>query len=275
MEYLEIRFYCQPAMNEILIAWLSDAGFDMFEEAEDGLKAYIPSNLFSESSFNEALESIPGAKGLAAVRTFIPAKNWNSQWESNFEPVTIANKLHIRAPFHPSQNYETEIIIEPKMSFGTGHHSTTSMMSELMLDLSIEGKSVLDMGCGSGILAILAGKFKAKSVLAIDNDDWAIENCIENCQRNNVTEIETLKGEAYILQNKKFDIILANINRNVLLTDMKTYSDTLNVGGQLLLSGFFVEDHRIICEAAMDQGLQLQKELEKLNWKAIQFTKIA
>jgi len=144
-----------------------------------------------------------------------------------------------------------------------------------MLDLSIEGKSVLDMGCGSGILAILAGKFKSKSVLAIDNDDWAIENCIENCQRNNVTEIETLKGEAYILQNKKFDIILANINRNVLLTDMKTYSDTLNVGGQLLLSGFLVEDHRIICEAAMDQGLQLKKELEKLNWKAIQFTKIA
>jgi len=261
-------------MNEILIAWLSDAGFDMFEEAEDGLKAYIPSTSFRETDLNEAVEAIPGAKNLRMERTLIPAQNWNIQWESNFEPVTIAGKIHIRAPFHPAQNFETELIIEPKMSFGTGHHSTTSMMSELMLSLDMDGRSVLDMGCGSGILAILAKKFNAGNVLAVDNDDWAIENCVENCIRNNTSDIETIKGESSILPGKKFDIILANINRNVLLADMKTYSNALNKGGHLLLSGFLTEDREIICEAATNEGMKIQKETEKLNWKAIQFTKI-
>ena len=261
-------------MNEILIAWLSDAGFDMFEEVEDGLKAYIPSSSFRETNLDEVMEAIPGVKNLRMERTLIPAQNWNIQWESNFEPVTIAGKIHIRAPFHPAQNYEIELIIEPKMSFGTGHHSTTSMMAELMLTLDIAGRSVLDMGCGSGILAILAKMFNAGNVLAVDNDDWAIENCVENCIRNNTPDIETIKGESSILPGKKFDIILANINRNVLLADMKTYSNALNQGGHLLLSGFLTEDRDIICNTATNEGLKIQKETEKLNWKAIQFTKI-
>ncbi len=274
MEYLEIRFYCKPAMNEILIAWLGNAGFDMFEELEDGLKAYIPSAEFDERNFKDVIASIPEAENIPFDKSLIKEQNWNSQWESNFEPVTIADKVHIRAPFHPSKNFETELVIEPKMSFGTGHHATTSMMAELMLSLDINGKSVLDMGCGSGILAILAAKFKAVNIVAVDNDDWAIENCLENSTRNNSSDIKIIKGESEILKGLSFDIILANINRNVLLADIPLYVESLNKNGQLLLSGFLSEDRQMILNRAAESGLLLQKELSRLNWMAMQFIKV-
>ena len=273
MEYLEVRFYCKPAMNEILIAWLGNAGFDMFEEMEDGLKAYIPSVEFNEKNFNEVIASIPDAENIPFERTLIKEQNWNSQWESNFEPVTIADKVYIRAPFHPTKNFETELVIEPKMSFGTGHHATTSMMAELMLSLNMEGKSVLDMGCGSGILAILAAKFNAINIVAIDNDDWAIENCLENSIRNNSSDIKIIKGESEILNGLSFDIILANINRNVLLADIPLYVESLNDNGMLLLSGFLSEDRSMIFNKASESGLQFQKEMTRLNWMAMQFIK--
>ena len=273
MEYLEVRFYCKPAMNEILIAWLGNAGFDMFEEIEDGLKAYIPSVEFNEKNFNEVIASIPDAENIPFERTLIKEQNWNSQWESNFEPVTIADKVYIRAPFHPTKNFETELVIEPKMSFGTGHHATTSMMAELMLSLNMEGKSVLDMGCGSGILAILAAKFNAINIVAIDNDDWAIENCLENSIRNNSSDIKIIKGESEILNGLSFDIILANINRNVLLADIPLYVESLNDNGMLLLSGFLSEDRSMIFNKASESGLQFQKEMTRLNWMAMQFIK--
>ncbi len=273
MDYFEIRFYCNPAMNEILIAWLGNSGFDMFEEIEDGLKAYIPTQEFNEENLLLALSNIQGSENIKFDKTFIKEQNWNSQWESNFEPVTIVGKIHIRAPFHPANNFELEIIIEPKMSFGTGHHATTSMMAELMLSVPLEGKSVLDMGCGNGILAILASKLNAGKILAVDNDDWAIENCRENCLRNNTPEVETLKGESEILSGRKFDVILANINRNVLISDMHIYAASLLKDGFLLLSGFLTEDRKMICDKAKEAGLNLQKETDRLNWMAIQFTK--
>lgn len=258
-------------MNEILIAWLGTSGFDMFEELEDGIKAYVPSEVFNEKEMLSIISAIPDSENIRFEKSFIKDQNWNSQWESNFEPVSIAGKIHIRAPFHPAQNFETELIIEPKMSFGTGHHATTSMMSELMLSVPLKDKAVLDMGCGSGILAILAAKFKASKILAVDNDDWAIENCIENCQRNNVSGIKTLKGESEILSGKKFDVILANINRNVLLADIPLYVSSMNEKAQLLLSGFLKEDKEMICTKAAGSGLKVMKEMERSNWMAIQF----
>lgn len=273
MEYTEIRFYCMPAMNEILIAWLGTSDFDMFEEIEDGLKAYIPAAKFDEEKMLETISLIPEMENIRYEQTLIKDQNWNSQWESNFEPVTVAGQIHVRAPFHPTENYPLEIIIEPKMSFGTGHHSTTYMMAELMLQVSFDGKAVLDMGCGSGILAILAAKLKATNILAIDNDDWAIENCLENCMRNDTSEIEIRKGESAILKGQHFDVILANINRNVLLQDMEVYAGALNQSSKLLLSGFLKEDKQMILEKAKSCGLIFQKEAERLNWMAIQFIK--
>ena len=272
MEYIEIRFLCTPAMSEILIAFLGSANFDLFEELEDGLKAYAPSKVYNEEEMQAAIANIPGSENIKFEKTLIEEQNWNSQWESNFEPVTIADRIHIRAPFHPKQDYETELIIEPKMSFGTGHHATTSMMTELMLSLQLASKNVLDMGCGSGILAILAAKFNAGKILAVDNDSWAIENCKENCLRNDTAQIETLKGESEILSGRNFDIILANINRNVLLADMTRYKSSLNKGGHLLLSGFLKEDRKLILDKAVESGLKFEKETEKLNWLAMQFS---
>ncbi|MBP6334751.1 MAG: 50S ribosomal protein L11 methyltransferase [Bacteroidia bacterium] len=273
MEYLEIRFYNDPSMSEILLAWLGESGFDTFVEREGGLNAYIPSSDFDEQKMLAVIAGIPGMENIRYEKTFIKDQNWNTQWESNFEPVTIANKIHIRAPFHPKKNYDIELVIEPKMSFGTGHHSTTSMMAELMLSVPMQDKSLLDMGCGSGILAILAAKFGATKILAIDNDDWAIENCKENCMRNDAAMIQVKKGESELLNGLAFDIILANINRNVLLADIPTYAASLKSGGVLLLSGFLSEDKEMIAECAQSVGLKQSGDDQRLNWMAMKFVK--
>ncbi len=271
MEYLELRFYNDPALSEILLAWLGESGFDMFTEREEGLNAYIPAKDFNEAFLTQLLSEIPGMENIRYEKTFIEDQNWNTQWESNFEPVTIAGKVHIRAPFHPPENFETELIIEPKMSFGTGHHSTTSLMVEFMLSLPMKGKTVLDMGCGSGILAILASKFKAERIVAVDNDDWAVENCRENCIRNSTSNVEVHKGEAGLLNGLKFDIILANINRNVLLSDMPVYATALQPGGDILLSGFLTEDRQLIYDRAAEFGLKVHAESSHLNWMVMHF----
>ena len=275
MDYTEVRFYNDASLNEAIIAWLGDNDFDMFEERTDGVNAYIEAKLFKEDNLKNVLLSIPGSgENIRYETSFIKDQNWNKKWESNFEPVSIAGIVYIRAPFHPkSIEFQHEIIIEPKMSFGTGHHATTSLMIQSILKLSVKSKVVLDMGCGTAILSILADKMGAKNIIAIDIEEWAYLNSLENCEMNNVKHISVLKGDVTLIKEKKFDIIFANINRNILLNDLHNYSDSLNSGGEILLSGILVGDKEIINECAVKNSLTYLAETEENNWLALHYIK--
>jgi ribosomal protein L11 methyltransferase len=273
MDYTEVRFYNLPEQNEILIALIADAGFDMFEEREDGVNGYIPSANFNKYEIDDLLQSNPFISNIRYETSLIKDQNWNKEWEKNFEPVLIAGSVFIRAPFHPPSQYPVELIIEPKMSFGTGHHSTTALMIELMMGINMQNKKVLDMGCGSGVLAILAEKRGAEEVVAIDFDNWAFQNTLENVSRNHCERIEVKEGTAELINGLSFEIILANINRNVLLADMDKYFRSLSNGGVLLLSGILKEDEQLIRSGAKDLGLTHQQTVGHENWIAIQFKK--
>ncbi|MBK7430269.1 MAG: 50S ribosomal protein L11 methyltransferase [Bacteroidetes bacterium] len=274
MNYIEINFTNSPELNDVILAFLSDTDFEMFEEKENGLSAYIPEDKFDEIDLNALIIQIPGSENIRFDVSLIKGRNWNKEWESNFEPVLIAKKVFIRAPFHEINNsYPYEIIIEPKMSFGTGHHSTTALMIELMLEVDLKNKSVLDMGCGSGVLAILAHKLGSGNILAVDFDEWAYENTIENCQRNNTSSIEVLKGNASVIAGRAFDVILANINRNILLADTKAYSKCLNENGILMQSGFLIEDESVLIKNAQSAGLKHVKSVHQDKWSAMLFSK--
>ena len=278
MNYIEIGIHIENNTEEtrdIICAMLGSIGFESFSDIDSGVNAYIQKNEFSEQLLKDTLEPLKDLLGnynFSAIE--IEQKNWNEEWEKNFEPIFIDQKCCIRAPFHKApENYEFDIVIEPKMSFGTGHHATTSGMIRLMLDLDLQNKTVLDMGCGTGVLAILASLKKAKPITGIDIDNWAYQNSIENAERNNCNTIEFLEGNAGLLKGKLYDIILANINRNILIADMKTYVSSLKNGGKLLLSGFYVEDLTIIKEKAELLGLHFETQLETNNWLAVQFKK--
>jgi ribosomal protein L11 methyltransferase len=224
MRYLEVKFSNFPLGfdTDLLVAELAELGFDGFQEEEGRLSAFIPSELRREDLVAELslLQNHPEVK--VSVRP-LEDKNWNQEWERNYEPVTIGGKCHVRAPFHPSLPGMTyEIVIEPKMSFGTAHHATTQLMAAWLMDLDVYGMDVLDMGCGTGILAILANKMGARSVMAVDNDEWARQNAVENLRNNNVTDGIVRLGDAAVIEAEKYDLILANINRNVLLQDMES-----------------------------------------------------
>jgi ribosomal protein L11 methyltransferase len=273
MDYTEVRFYNDASLNEILIAWLGENDFDMFEERPDGINAYIISKNFSEKNLSEIILNIPdSAKNIRYETALIKDQNWNTRWESNFEPVSVLDQVYIRAPFHPQNNqHRFEIVIEPKMSFGTGHHSTTVSMIKLMLGIEMTGKSILDMGCGTGILAILSAKLGANQIKAIDIEEWAFENCKENCQRNDAEFINVQRGDAGLLQGMKFDIILANINRNILLNDIPKYVKSLIKNGHLLLSGILISDKEILNNCAEANGLIYEREVIDNNWIALQY----
>ena len=275
MDYTEVRFYNDAALNEVIIAWLGESDYDMFEERPDGLNAYIEADKFNELSLNELLLSIPDSKENIRYETsFIKDQNWNKKWESNFDPVLIAGRVFIRAPFHSSgSEFQYEIIIEPKMSFGTGHHATTALMIELLLDADVKGKEVLDMGCGTGVLAILADKLGANKVTAIDIEEWAYENCIENCEKNDAGKVSVHYGNAGLIIEKKFNVILANINRNILLSDIPAYSKSLDENGDLFVSGILKEDKEVISHCAFQSGLTYNTEASHDNWLAIHFKK--
>lgn len=257
----------------MLIAFLDQQGFEMFEEQSDGLKAYIPAIDLAENELRSRIENIPVEFiGQAWTLTLLPDQNWNAVWESSFSPVSIAGKITVRAPFHPApESSVMDILIEPKMSFGTGHHATTALMMTAMLDQDWTGAKVLDMGCGSGVLAIVAEKLGATDLLAIDIDDWAVSNSIENCLQNNCNRIVTLKGNAALLADKKFTHILANINRNILLHDMHIYVNALDKNGILFMSGFLVQDCEVITEKALQLGLSSHQSLVQDNWMMLSF----
>ncbi|MEJ5303593.1 MAG: 50S ribosomal protein L11 methyltransferase [Bacteroidales bacterium] len=275
MNYIEIRFSIDPegGEGEVLAALLADIGFEGVVEENQLLKAYIP-----ESEFNE--ENLRDMMILAGInkpfgKSLIAEQNWNEVWESQFEPVVIAGRIYVRAPFHPDRNdIDFELVIEPRMSFGTAHHETTALMLEYLLELPLEGRSVLDMGCGTGILAIMAAKLGANPVVAIDNDTWAVSNARDNILINNTPSILIELGDAHALtQYSSFDVILANINRNILLNDMKEYCKVLNNQGIILFSGFYLNDLPAIEQAASQNQLRLISYKNKNNWVAATFAK--
>ena len=273
-QYLEFDFKIEPVepWNEILMAELIEQGFDSFTENSDGILAYIQAELLNEEELkNQWLLNHDEVK-ISYTYKEMPNINWNEEWEKNFQPINVEDKVLIRAEFHESQGLEEEIIIQPKMSFGTGHHATTYLMIQQMMDMDFQGKKVLDMGCGTSVLAIYAKKKGASDVLGIDIDEWAVENSRENAERNN-TPMRVELGTADNLGQEKFDIILANINRNILISDIPRYVQVLEPGGSLLLSGLCFFDVDDILQVCNEQNLQLQKKLQREEWVSLLLTK--
>lgn len=277
MKYVEL---CCSISNpsddivDILVAELAELGYDSFNTEGSVLLAYIPEASFVESDVRVVLSKYLPADGFKLSWESMPDKNWNEVWESNFEPIVIDDRCSIRAPFHTNLPKTTfEIVIEPKMSFGTGHHATTHQMVEFVLDNEFKGLRVLDMGCGTGILAILAAMKGASHVLAIDNDDWAFENAEENVARNASGKVDVKLGDAGLLGSEYFDVILANINRNILLADMESYVDVLVSGGLLFLSGILIEDIPVIINCAVGLGLTPLEQKDRKGWVALSFKK--
>lgn len=267
--YLEYAFTVTPLQpnSDILMAQLGAVGFESFLETDEGVLAYIqagdakPDLLFEVPILQEARVRI------SHNIKEIPQENWNADWERNFEPITVGGRCTVRAPFHEEDGAEYDIVITPKMSFGTGHHETTHMMLQQILDMPMTGTKVLDMGCGTGVLAILAAMRGAVEITAIDIDVWCYENATENVGTNGFPNILVKQGDVGAIDKTAlFDVIIANINRNILLKDMEDYTGHLKSGGILLLSGFYTEDSAMIQEKCKELGGRLEKNLVKNNW---------
>lgn len=274
MDYLELNIKLSPVrpFNEIIVAQLAEVGFESFVDTEEGVLAY---GQIAETSVEKALnETFLGEKRDDVQFSFesriIESQNWNAVWESDFEPVFVEDYVSILAPFHDrSQGKGLIVEIQPKMSFGTGHHQTTWMMSKALFELDNFPEHVLDMGTGTGVLAIIAEKLGSKTILAIDIEDWSVESTIENAERNKCRNIEVLHGDIDLIDGKSFGLILANINKNVLKTQIPFYAQTLENKGTLLLSGFFDSDVNELVAFAKEYGLTKQHVYLKDNWAAI------
>ena len=266
MNYLQIEFEINNAAeNEILIALLANAGFESFEEADKSLKAFIKEEGFTENSLQDIINIV----SVNYAITVVPQQNWNAQWESSFEPIIVNEFVAIRAAFHqPVKNVQHEIIITPKMSFGTGHHATTYMMIEQMQALDFTGKRVVDFGTGTGVLAILAEKMGALSVDAIDYDEWSIENAVENRAANNCNKINLIKAQT-IAVGKVYDIILANINLNVIFKNLAAIKVVSKKDTLILLSGFIKSDEILMSEALSAKDILQIKTIQKGEWICI------
>lgn len=276
MAYIEVYFKLEPLLpaREILYADLGNKGFEAFEDQENGVKAYIKEDEFTESLLNDLMISGIENQKIDLTIVTIENKNWNALWESNFESIVINSKCTIRAPFHAKPQVEYDVIISPQMSFGTGHHETTFLMSKELFSIDLASVDLLDMGSGTGVLAILAEKLGAKKITAIDIEEGAYINTIENCKLNNTKNIIVEKGDSKLLERSLFQVILANINKNILLQDMAVYSSCLTIGGKLLLSGFFTADIDDVMDQAVDNGLKFVGAEEKNNWAMLMFEKI-
>lgn len=271
--YLGFHFAVEPKElgSEILVAELGELPFESFIESDFGVVAYIQKQLWTENIL-EGLHILNSPEfSVSYTIEEIEQVNWNKEWEKNFEAIEVDGICHVRAPFHPKTDAMFDIIIEPKMSFGTGHHETTHMMIQHLLETDVSGKKTLDMGCGTAILAILAEMKGAQPIDAIDIDNWCYLNSIENAARNNCNQISVYEGEAALLVGKNYDVIIANINRNILLNDMQSYVDSLNKGGILLLSGFYTEDIPFIEASCVEKGLTYVKKFERNNWVSLKY----
>jgi ribosomal protein L11 methyltransferase len=271
--YLGFHFVVEPKElgSEILVAELGELPFESFIDSDLGIVAYIPKQFWTENILDDLhILSSPEFQISYTIEE-IDQVNWNEEWEKNFEAIEVDGICHVRAPFHPKTDAKFDIVIEPKMSFGTGHHETTHMMIQHLLETEVSGKKTLDMGCGTAILAILAEMKGAQPIDAIDIDNWCYLNSIENAARNNCNHITVYEGDADLLKGKKYDLIIANINRNILLNDMQTYVDCLNKDGILLLSGFYTEDIPFIDSSCIEKGLTYVKKFERNNWVSLKY----
>ncbi|MGY5353144.1 50S ribosomal protein L11 methyltransferase [Wenyingzhuangia sp. IMCC45533] len=275
MNYTGYTFTITPAQpaTDILIAELGELGFESFEETATGLEAYIQTKDWNKSILEDVFVLKSKEFDISYNYTEIEQVNWNAEWENNFEPIQVDGKVSVIAPFHEKTGLDYEIVIEPKMSFGTGHHETTHLMIKHLLELNLKDKSVLDMGTGTGILAIFAEMKGAKSVDAIDIDEWCFINTQENIEKNNCKSITPYEGDASLLVNQKYDVIIANINRNILINDLHLYNNCLNNQGKLLLSGFYTEDIPVIEKHTKELGLSTVKTYTKNNWVGLQLDK--
>ena len=271
MNYLKLTVNITPIeewLSDVLTAQLTETGFESFVETDDGFEGFIPEKDFNEEEVMNVLKAFEENYTFQVYQELIEQKNWNSEWEKNyFKPLVVAGKCVVRAPFHkeyPVLDYE--IVIEPNMAFGTGNHETTSMMLETILENDMQNKSVLDIGCGTGILGILSSMSGAEKVLAIDIDEWSFKGASENAQINNIRNMEVKLGDATLLGNEKFDIILANIHKNVLMEDLPVYSKCLNKRGMLFMSGFYINDIPDLKSKAEQSGLKEINIKSKNNW---------
>lgn len=273
--YFEFRFKIDPLQpgSEILIAELGYLGFESFVEEEDGVTAYIPVEEYEEDLLAQVHILQSDEVEISYSKEEIEKVNWNEEWEKNFTPIVVDDRCSIRATFHPSAETEYEIVIDPKMSFGTGHHATTHLMIQHILNNDFTDKNVLDMGCGTGVLAILASMKGAHIVDAIDIDNWCYQNSLENVERNNCDNVSVEEGGAELLEDRKYHIILANINRNILLRDLPVYVASLEDKGELYLSGFYEDDISAIRKSCEELGLKYVEHLERNNWVAVKFSK--
>ncbi len=272
MYYTRLQVVCDSEFSEILMAEVAEAGFDTFMETEKGFEAYTEGKKFDADLLDSILEKYQNVSPLVFFRDEVQKQNWNEEWEKNFDPVIVDDFVAVRAEFHqPIKNIEHEIIITPKMSFGTGHHATTYMMIQQMRIIDFNNKIVFDFGTGTGILAILAEKLGAKNIIAIDNDEWSINNAKENSERNNCKRIQ-LFLVSELPSTEKFDIVLANINKNVILQHVKELTNLLAQSGQLLISGLLIEDETEILDVAVKIKLKPTACIRRGRWISIRFT---
>ena len=278
MKYFEVTFTtspCNETVNDVVSALAGEIGFESFVEWENGVQAYVQQSLFDEEALKEMVENFPlPDTEISYEIKEAEDKDWNEEWEKNFfQPIVIGDRCCIHSTFHKdTPQTEYEILINPQMAFGTGHHETTSSIICELLDADLEGKSVLDMGCGTSILAILASMRGANTVTAIDIDDWCVNNSRDNIELNNIHNIKVELGDAALLEGREpFDVIIANINRNILLADMNRYAACMHQGSELFMSGFYVQDIPAIREKAESLGMTFVHHREKNNWAAVKF----
>lgn len=270
--YLQYRFHTAPEHQYTLLARLHMLGFDSFEETDDGWEAYLPSG-DAATTINEELAALQQAIPFSYSIEETPDRNWNEIWEAGFQPIDVEGFCGVRADFHPPMSgVRHEIVINPRMAFGTGHHATTYMMLAAMKNLRLAGQKVLDYGCGTGILSILAAKLGSSEVIAVDIEWDAYENSLENCRQNQVDNVDVLHGTLEQVADKDFHIILANINRNVILDSMAGLYEKLLTGGHLLISGILEQDREIVLTQARKQHFDLQGIQERDGWLAIHLT---
>jgi len=276
--FLRLQLALEPVLpaREIAVAYLNGCGFSMFEDLEKGLVAFARESEWDEQGTHNVISELTSMAKVQAETVFVESQNWNAQWEAEYEPIDVEGRIMMRAPFHPKPTSGLDVIIQPEMSFGTGHHPTTWQMMRCLLDLDLKGKSVLDIGCGTGALAIAARKLGASEAVAFDLDEWSYENTLANCERNQLGgEVRVLHGTIASLgdQLDRYDVVLANINLNVLTTELTAYAGHLVEGGTIAFSGFFTSDVPALRTAADAAGLKWVSQTSREDWACALFVK--